>query len=214
LSALPTGAAPGAQEIRGEVSVSDVSGVVSSQEATGFAEEDRLVERARTDRQAFGQLYDRHFNAIYHYIARRVEDTETAEDLSAQVWERALTAIERYELRGVPFAAWLYRIAGNLVANHHRQRRLWRFVPLSLRQGQDAATDQVDEATAVGAAFRGLSGADQEVLALFYFADLEPPKIAEVLDCSVAAVHKRLHRARQRLRQKLEGGAHEPDAGP
>ena len=59
-------------------------------------DEDWLVEAARTDRQAFGVLYDRHFDAIYHYIARRVGDQATAEDLAGAVWERALIAIERY----------------------------------------------------------------------------------------------------------------------
>lgn len=65
-------------------------------------DEDGLVEAARTDRQAFGVLYDRHFDAIYHYIARRVGDAETAEDIASHVWERALKAIERYEIRGFP----------------------------------------------------------------------------------------------------------------
>ena len=82
--------------------------------------------------------------------------------------------------------------------------------------GIDAATLQQqweDEATAVGAAFKGLSASDQEVLALFYFADMAPPDMGQVLGCSVAAVHKRLHRARVRLRQQLEGdGDAEPEA--
>jgi RNA polymerase sigma-70 factor (ECF subfamily) len=179
--------------------------VIDGGRESGFADEDRLVLRARSDRQAFGQLYDRYFDTIYHYVARRVGDAETAEDLTAAVWERALIAIERYELRGVPFAAWLYRIAGNLVANHHRQRRLWHFVPLLRTQGEPSGVERLEEASEVSLAFRRLSASDQEVLSLFYFADLAPNEIAQVLGCSVAAVHKRLGRARGRLKGYLEG---------
>jgi RNA polymerase sigma-70 factor (ECF subfamily) len=196
---------PAPDESGAEVSTDAPGGVIEQGAGAAFPDEDILVLAARTDRQAFGRLYDRYFDAIYHYIARRVGDEAVAEDLASAVWERALTAIERYEIRGVPFAAWLYRIAGNLVANHHRQRRLWRFVPLLAGHGPTENNDRLDEHTAVRAAFKGLSAADQEVLSLFYFADLAPPEMAEVLDCSVAAVHKRLHRARNRLRQLLEG---------
>ena len=165
----------GGKSVEPGVSVAAGGGVIPSDTEAVRAEEDRLVLRARTDRQAFGELYDRYVDAIYHYVYRRVGDAETAEDISAAVWERALMAIERYEVRGVPFAAWLYRIAGNLVANHHRQRRLWRFVPLLSSHGEPSAADQVDEATSVGAAFRSLSPSDQEALALFYFAEMAPP---------------------------------------
>jgi RNA polymerase sigma-70 factor, ECF subfamily len=189
--------------------------VINAETRSGFPDEDELVLAARTDRQAFGVLYDRYFDAIYHYIARRVGDTETAEDLASAVWEKALIAIQRYEVRGVPFAAWLYRIAGNLVANHHRQGLLRRVLPLLKTHGSDTPMERLDEQSAVRAAFRALSAADQEVLSLSYFAGLEPPEIAAVQGCSVAAVHKRLARARARLRDELEGDAghgHTPTA--
>lgn len=174
-------------------------------------DEDWLVEAAHHDRQAFGQLYERHVDAIYHYVARRVGDEALAEDLTAAVWERALIAIERYEMRGVPFIAWLYRIAGNVIANHHRRSRLVSFVAFlpqinpQMNQGAQSSADQIDERTAVREAFNALADSDREVLSLCYHAGLTPPEIADVLSCSPAAVHKRLHRARQRLRQHLEG---------
>ncbi len=170
-------------------------------------DEDWLVEAARHDRQAFGQLYDRHVDAIYHYVARRVGDDELAEDLTAAVWERALVAIERYEVRGVPFVAWLYRIAGNVIANHRRRVRLVAFVPFlpQVHHGAIQSADPIDERTAVREAFDALAESDREVLSLSYHAGLTPPEIADVLGCTPAAVHKRLHRARQRLRQRLEG---------
>lgn len=184
---------------------------VNSQRMPNY-DEDWLVEAARTDRQAFAVLYDRHFDAIYHYIARRVGDQASAEDLAGAVWERALIAIERYEVRGVPFVAWLYRIAGNLVANHHRKRRLWQLVPFGPTHAATNATSRVDDHTALDAALTAIPTADQEILSLFYYAGLTPPEIADILDCTPAAVHKRLHRARERLRLCLEGDARVPAA--
>lgn len=177
---------------------------MSRREQLSELDEDALVEAARADREAFGVLYDRHFDAVYQYIARRVGDQSVAEDLTGAVWERALRAIERYEIRGLPFAAWLYRIAGNLVANHHRRRNLWRAVPLSSRLAKADPRDRLDQRSTVRAAMSRLSESDQEVLSLYYFAGLSPPEIGDVLGCTPAAVHKRMHRARLRLRNVLE----------
>lgn len=174
------------------------------------AEEEALVLAARQDRAAFGRLYDRYFDAIYHYIARRVLDDAVAEDIAAEVWERALKAIDRFELRGVPFAAWLYRIAGNLIINHHRRERLWRWTPFGNPATSSRAYSQSELKTVLDEAMAQLSPADQEAIALYYFAGQSPEEMSLTLGCSVVAVHKRLHRARERLKSKLGG---DPRAG-
>jgi len=176
-----------------------------------LTDEEELVQAARTDRAAFGQLYDRHFDAVFGYILRRVGDVAVAEDIAGSVWERALIAIERFEVRGIPFAAWLYRIAGNQIANHTRRRRLLGFVPFTAaHESSDDPSALSDERKAVRDAMKKLSDADQEVLALFYYAGLQPHQMAEVLGCSTAAVHKRLHRAKSRLKDQLEGDSRVP----
>jgi len=114
-----------------------------------------------------------------------------------------LSAIDRYEVRGVPFAAWLYRIAGNLVANHHRRRQLQRQVPPAPTYDESHAAG-VDDRRTVRDALDHVSENDREVIALYYFAGLKPAEMAQVLGCSVAAVHKRLHRARERMRREIE----------
>jgi RNA polymerase sigma-70 factor (ECF subfamily) len=174
------------------------------------ADEATLVAAARRDRQAFGLLYDRHFDAVYNYIVRRVGDDAVAEDIAAEVWERAMVAIERFEQRGVPFAAWLYRIAGNLVINHHRKAGLWRLVPFADRIAAARPFRQTEVRTAVESALASLSPADQEVIALYYYGGQNPEEMAVILGCSVVAVHKRLHRARERLKGHLGG---DPRAG-
>jgi len=93
-------------------------------------DEARLVQLAKSDPEAFGELYLRNLERIYNYIYYRVGNTADAEDLTASTFHQALGSINRYIDQGVPFAAWLYRIAHNLVANHHRARGRWRMTSL------------------------------------------------------------------------------------
>jgi RNA polymerase sigma-70 factor (ECF subfamily) len=82
------------------------------------ASEQALVEAAKSDPAHFGALYEAHFGRIYAFVAHRVRDRSAAEDLTAEVFRRALASIGGFEWRGVPFAAWLYRIAANEIADH------------------------------------------------------------------------------------------------
>ena len=82
-----------------------------------------LVARAKSDPQAFGELYERYVGKIYNYIYYRVSDSTEAEDLTARTFYQALAKLDSYEERGLPFSAWLYRIAHNLVANWRRTER-------------------------------------------------------------------------------------------
>ncbi|MGB8524183.1 MAG: RNA polymerase sigma factor [Candidatus Acidiferrales bacterium] len=81
------------------------------------AGERRLVEAAQRDPGRFGELYENNFERVYAYIARRVENREEAQDLTAEVFHQALANLARYEWRGLPFAAWLLRIASNAIAD-------------------------------------------------------------------------------------------------
>jgi RNA polymerase sigma-70 factor, ECF subfamily len=88
----------------------------------GIDDENELIERARHDPEAFGVLYERHVERIYNYVHYRCASQSDAEDLTARTFYQALTNLPRFTSRGVPFIAWLYRIAHNLVANYHRSR--------------------------------------------------------------------------------------------
>jgi RNA polymerase sigma-70 factor (ECF subfamily) len=82
------------------------------------ADERLLVEAAQRDPNRFGELYERHLGLVYGFVARRVRDRVIAEDLTSDVFHQALAALPRFEWRGVPFAAWLLRIARNALADH------------------------------------------------------------------------------------------------
>jgi RNA polymerase sigma-70 factor (ECF subfamily) len=76
-----------------------------------------LIEAAQSDPSRFAELYELNFDRVYAYVARRVHSREQAEDLTAEVFHQALANLGRYEWRGVPFAAWLLRIASNALAD-------------------------------------------------------------------------------------------------
>ncbi|MBI3784142.1 MAG: sigma-70 family RNA polymerase sigma factor [Deltaproteobacteria bacterium] len=81
-------------------------------------DERTLIEAAQHDRRCFGDLYELNFERVYAYIVRRVGDRATAQDLTADVFHQALANLQRFEWRGVPFIAWLLRIAANAIADH------------------------------------------------------------------------------------------------
>jgi RNA polymerase sigma-70 factor (ECF subfamily) len=89
--------------------------------------ERELVEAAQRDRSRFANLYEAYFDRVYAYVARRLRDREEAQDLTADVFHLALKSLPRFEWRGVPFAAWLFRIAANEIADRSKglaRRRL------------------------------------------------------------------------------------------
>src|SRR2546430_4660612 len=92
-----------------------VTGVQTCALPISSAEERRLVEAAQNDPARFDALYELHFDRVYGFVAGRVHDRVTAEDVTSEVFYKALANLKTYEWRGVPFAAWLLRIAANAV---------------------------------------------------------------------------------------------------
>src|ERR1700680_3104767 len=80
-----------------------------------------LVDAAQKDPAKFGELYEMHFARVYAFVARRVPDRDKAEDLTSQVFHKALANLRTFEWRGVPFSAWLIRIATNLVIDQGKR---------------------------------------------------------------------------------------------
>src|SRR5512138_3641029 len=102
-------------------------GTITVAEATYHdLDESQLVDLARSDPEAFGELYERNVDRIYNYVYYRVGNESDTEDLVARTFYQALANLPNYTDRGVPFAAWLYRIAHNLVANFHRSHQRWQ----------------------------------------------------------------------------------------
>jgi RNA polymerase sigma-70 factor (ECF subfamily) len=92
-------------------------------------DEEVLGRASQGDKEAFGMLYERYIDRIFNYVYYRTGNLHDAEDITARVFQRAMNHIQNYTDRGVPFSAWLYRIAHNLVANWHRDRSRKQEIP-------------------------------------------------------------------------------------
>jgi RNA polymerase sigma-70 factor (ECF subfamily) len=88
---------------------------------TDETEERRLVEGAQQDHACFGDVYERYFELVYGYVARRVRDRAATEDLTSEVFRKALANIDRFKWTGAPFGAWLLRIAANVIADRAKR---------------------------------------------------------------------------------------------
>ena len=166
----------------------------------------RLVEQAQNDSQAFAQLYERYVDRIYAYTYRQSGDEALAADVTATTFEKALRHIRRYRWQGHSFGTWLYRIAHNELIQHHRRerflsplRRLW-----SGREDVERAVLANEQHNALQLALTQLSKADRNVITLRFFEELSSADVAKILGCSTQNVYVRLHRALNRLRQHLE----------
>ena len=169
-------------------------------------EEDKLIAAAKTNPQAFCQLYDRYVTRIYNYVLREMRDDALAQDIVSATFEKALRNLPRYQWRGTSFGAWLYKIARNEMLMH--QRGSWRFLPLYDHLESPLSVEQLAHASAqwdvVSRALAQLSSRDQELLRLHYFEDLSHLEVAEILNTNPRNVAVRLHRALKRLKTMLE----------
>jgi len=165
---------------------------------------------ARGDREAFGALYERYVFRVFRHVYYLTSDPHTAEDLTAQTFLNALEAIPRYEMRGVPFLAWLLRIAYNLTLNHRKVRKNGTTsLPEGLEiEGTTYSPEASCEAKADGervwAGVRRLRGDQRQVIVMRFIDGLSYPDIARVLGKSVGAVRVIQYRALVALRRKLE----------
>jgi RNA polymerase sigma-70 factor (ECF subfamily) len=163
-----------------------------------------LVARAKTDPEAFAQLYRRHHPAIARYVRRRVGADETARDLVAETFLAALESLPRYRDRGLPFRAWLYRLATSRVNRWARRRG--RLVVLGFEREPLSREDEggpLAGAAVARAALLSLPPRYQTVLALHHLEGLSVEEVAAALGCRSGTVKARLSRGRERLRRRL-----------
>ena len=172
--------------------------------------DDVLIQRAQEDPAAFDALYERYVAQIYVYAYYRIGNAQDAEDITARTFYQALTHLHRYTNRGVPFSAWLFRIAHNLVANWHRDNS--RRQTFSL----DVVVDTPDPGRTLSEhaegneenhhlwdAIRHLPPERQQLLVLKFVDELSTEQIAVIMGRSEGAVKALLHRTLVAMRQQL-----------
>jgi len=185
--------------------------------STETSAEHRLVERAqRGDRAAFGQLYQRHIDAVFAYVQLRVRNVPLAEDLTQDIFMNAFRALPKFRWQG-SFAPWLLRCAHNRVANHWRaQGRRPDQVALPAEDDSERpvlaladAFDPIDAidwpagADRISSAMAGLTELQQQVIALRFGAGLSLAEAADVMNRSQNAVKNLQHNALAALRRRL-----------
>jgi RNA polymerase sigma-70 factor (ECF subfamily) len=163
-----------------------------------------LVAAAQRDPARFGELYQAHFERVYAYVVRRLRDRHQAEDVTAEVFQQALANLGRFEWRGVPFAAWLFRIAANAIADRGKRAARERGTPAP-EAGEDPqpALERGEELARLYRCVRGLPADQRRVIELRFAEEKSIREIAAELGRSEGAVKQLQFRAVQSLRESM-----------
>jgi RNA polymerase sigma-70 factor (ECF subfamily) len=188
--------------------MADGEPLLSAVPATGDADDRTLAARARTDPDAFAELYRRHVGAIHAFAWRRSGSRQLAEDVTSATFERALGSIDRFEWQGGGFVAWLHRIAANELAGHHRREARIdapraQAALLSLVPDDAPTTDPMADWPRVRAALDHLRPRYQEVIALRYLAGMSADDAAAALGTTKPVLAVTLHRALRALAREV-----------
>jgi RNA polymerase sigma-70 factor (ECF subfamily) len=160
-----------------------------------------LVEAAQADSTRFLDLYDRHFHRVYAYALRRTGNRADAEDVTSEVFHRALTNLSGYEWRGIPFAAWLYRIAAHELSD--RRRRAAREA-VTQPPDVDTNTPEFEQRVLLFQLLDRLPADQRRVVEMRFGDGRSIQETAAALDRSEGAVKQLQRRALERLRTELE----------
>ena len=171
------------------------------------ADERLLIEAAQRDPARFGELYEIHFERVYAYVVKRVQDRAESEDLTAEVFHRALANLQRFECRGIPFAAWLFRIAANLISDRWQRssRELIDDQAIDSTQVSSAEIDEVERKATLFRLVEALPAEQKRVLVLRFVERKSIKEVAREVRKTEGAVKQLQFRALSTLRARMEG---------
>lgn len=171
---------------------------------TTEAAERALIEAAQRDPSRFGELYELHFYRVYAYIARRVGARDAAEDLTAEVFHQALANLAKYEWRGVPFAAWLYRIAANAITDRWQRAAREQGAPRAELPGHtDVDFEQVEQSAHIFRLVETLPPEQRRVVQMRFAEEKSIREIAQAVGKTEGAVKQLQFRALETLRAQV-----------
>ena len=172
------------------------------------ADERLLIEAAQQDTACFADLYELHFERVYAYVLKRVGDRTETEDLTAEVFHQALANLKRFEWRGIPFAAWLFRIAANLISD--RWQKSGREVGVDSEQIESAPAskkdlEEVEQRATLFRLVNTLPAEQQKVVVLRFVEQKSIKEVAREIRKTEGAVKQLQFRALTTLRARMEG---------
>ena len=170
------------------------------------------IEAAKKDPRRFGVIYEKYYRQIFLFVFKRIGEDEITGDVVAQVFMKAMASLEKYEYRGVPFSAWLYRIASNEVNQHFRNQKGDRTVSIEKTQidrvlgmvdeGED--DDHTEHYTKVMLeTLTELDAEDVQLIELRFFEDMAFKDVAFIMGITENNAKVRAYRILERLKKKL-----------
>jgi RNA polymerase sigma-70 factor (ECF subfamily) len=179
------------------------------------------VEAAQKDARHFGVLYEKYYRQIFLFIYKRTSDDEVAGDIAAQVFLKAMVSLPKYSYRGVPFSAWLYRIASNEVNQHFRNAKGDRTISME-KSHIDKVMGMVDEEKTSDLAelyqevmietLHEMNPDEVEIIELRFFEDRPYSEVGFILGITENNAKVKVYRIVERLRKRLKaklGGNYE-----
>lgn len=171
-------------------------------------EEMLQVKAATADPKAFGVLYDKYYLQIFRYVFQRVEDEDTAADVTSMVFSKALFSLNKYEFRGVPFSAWLFRVAQNELNSLFRKNKVQKVVNVPLENltqiAEDADEENLEQRVEdLKRAMKGLSEDELELIEQRYFENRSYREMAEILEMEENNARVKTFRVIQKLKNLL-----------
>jgi RNA polymerase sigma-70 factor (ECF subfamily) len=175
--------------------------------------EEKLIKAAQANPRDFEPLYKRYFQRIANYLYHRVEDKETAFELTSQVFYKALENLPKYKPMGVPFSAWLFRIASNEINQWYRKNTAVRVLSIDRDglgdlKGEVEENDQVEADEKLFKALQTLKEEDMELINMRFFEKRSFKEICEISDMNESACKMKLYRILEKLKQQLTSVRH------
>lgn len=163
--------------------------------------ERRRIEAAQKDPSRFAELYEDNFERVYAFVVRRLRDRHDAQDVTAEVFQQALANLQRFEWRGVPFSAWLYRIAANAVVDHLKKSS--REVAMAADPVAAPELDRVEERAALFRSVDRLPADQRRVIVMRFAEGKSIREVAQEIGRSEGAVKQLQWRGLQALRAQM-----------
>jgi RNA polymerase sigma-70 factor, ECF subfamily len=173
----------------------------------GEADERLLVEAAQKDPRRFGDLYEANFERVYAFVSRRVHRRADAEDITAEVFQQALANLGKFEWRGVPFVAWLYRIAANAIADRWQDASREEGNPLQVDPPDPKARVDAEGVERRAQLYRlvgALPGDQRRVIEMRFAEEKSIREIAAEMNRTAGAIKQLQFRAIGNLRAQLD----------
>lgn len=173
-----------------------------------IAEEHKLVQAAQKEPERFDVLYERYYRQIFVFIYKRVDDQQRTADICSQVFLKAMLNLKKYKFKGVPFSAWLYRIAVNEVNQYFRKSQHQRSISMEQASLGDIMeeveeTDTEENIQWMLKAMQELSPEDVQMIELRYFEKLPFKVIAEINNITENNAKVRMYRILGRLKKVM-----------